>query len=54
MMLAETCWAEIDLCKWAKTHLSWLYIYKHPSASIDEFKICLEVTIKRYREKCES
>ena len=50
MMLAETCWAEIDLCNRQK-HILVGCIYKHPCASIDEFKICLEVAIKRYREK---
>ena len=53
MMLTETCWVEIDLCNGQK-HIFVGCIYKHPSASIDEFKICLEVTIKRYREKYES
>ena len=54
MMLAETCWVEINLCNGQK-HILVGFIYKHPSASIDEFKIYLEVTIKRgYREKYES
>ena len=44
MMLAETCWAEIDLCNGQKYILVGC-MYKHTTATIDGFKICLEESI---------